>query len=195
MPRRRADGTAPSWSSLCEFATAQDGLFTLAQAKEAGYSPQLLQHYIKQDRVERERRGIYRLAHYPRGEHDDLVADWLWTRNEGVVSHDTALALHGLSDILPTRRHLSVPASWRRRPRKAPRGIELHYGLPPEADRAWYGCLPITKPLRTYLDCCDAHLTPDLLEQARREALDRGLFSEAELEASEEARAEEGSSP
>ena len=32
----------------------------------------------------------------------------------GVFSHDTALALHELSDALPARAHLTLPASWRR---------------------------------------------------------------------------------
>jgi len=48
------------------------------------------------------RRGVYRLEHFPAGEHEDLVALWLWTDRAGVFSHETALALHGLSDTLPS---------------------------------------------------------------------------------------------
>lgn len=55
-------------------------------------------HYVHIGRVVRVRRGIYRLVHFPAGEHEELVAAWLWSEPAGVVSHQTALALHGLSD-------------------------------------------------------------------------------------------------
>ncbi len=43
------------------------------------------------------RRGVYRLVHFPVGDHEDLTAVWLWSEREGVFSHETALALHDLS--------------------------------------------------------------------------------------------------
>ena len=49
------------------------------------------------------RRGIYRLVHFPAGEHEELIELWLWTERTGLASHQTALALHGLSDALPAQ--------------------------------------------------------------------------------------------
>jgi len=36
------------------------------------------------------RRGIHRLVYFPAGQHEDLVALWLWSEQAGVFSHDTA---------------------------------------------------------------------------------------------------------
>ncbi len=71
---------------------------TTKQAAEAGYSPQLLVHYVHIGRAVRVRRGIYRLVHFPAGEHEELVAAWLWSELAGVVSPQTALATHGVGD-------------------------------------------------------------------------------------------------
>src|SRR5258708_5234650 len=105
----------PHWNRLYTTAAGQEGLFTTQQAAEAGYSPQLLVHYPPSGRAFRIRRGIYRLVHFPAGEHEDLVAAWLWSERASVVSHQTALALHGLSDALPAHVHLTLPADWRHR--------------------------------------------------------------------------------
>src|SRR6187431_1886442 len=91
----------PDWDRLYETASAQDGHFSTQQAAQAGYSSQLLLKHIRSGRVARVRRGIYRLVHFPAGEHEELVIAWLWSERAGVVSHQSALALHGLSDALP----------------------------------------------------------------------------------------------
>lgn len=67
----------------------------------------------------RVRRGVYRLVHFPAGDHEDLTAVWLWSQHEGVFSHETALALHDLSDVLPSRAHLTLPRRSPSRPRHA----------------------------------------------------------------------------
>ena len=69
----------PDWDGLYETAAAQEGLFTTAQAAEAGYSPQLIAKHIKNGRFARVRRSVYRLVHFPPGEHEDIVAVWLWS--------------------------------------------------------------------------------------------------------------------
>lgn len=62
-------------------------------------------------RVARAQRGIYRLVQFVAGEHEELVTAWLWSEQAGVLSHQTALSLHGLSGILPTQIHLTLPAA------------------------------------------------------------------------------------
>src|SRR5687767_5773912 len=94
-------GARPDWNRLFEIAVGQSGLFTTQQAADAGYSPQLLIHHVRTGRVARVQRGIYRLVHFPAADHEELVAAWLWSERAGVVSHQSALALHDLSDILP----------------------------------------------------------------------------------------------
>src|SRR5437867_3436419 len=102
----------PSWNRLYEVASGQEGHFTIQQAAEAGYSPQLLRKHIQAGRTVLVGRGIYRLVHFPAGELEDLVVVWLWSVRQGVFSYQTALGLHGLSDALPSKIHLSAPASW-----------------------------------------------------------------------------------
>jgi predicted transcriptional regulator of viral defense system len=177
----------PNWDLLFETASAQEGYFTTRQAAKAGYSSQLLLKHIRAGRVERTRRGIYRLVHFPAGEHEELVNAWLWSERAGVVSHQTALALHGLSDALPAHLHLTLPHTWRRRRFRVPTGVVLHYAdVPPEA-RAWFGAVPTTNPRRSLNDCAREGLSPDLLRQAAQQAIRRGLVTKAELGDVEEA--------
>lgn len=174
----------PEWTALYALAAAQDGHFTTSQALEAGYSRPLLDHHLKTGRFLRVLRGIYRLRDFPSTDHEDLVVAWLWSDQQGVASHETALQVHGLSDALPARIDLTVPTSWRGRRMKVPAIVHLHHADVSDAERAWSGPVPVTKPLRTLVDCVADHVQPDLIAQAVRDGLRRGLFFEEELAAS-----------
>lgn len=178
-----ATARSPDWDHLFEIAASQDGLFTTQQAAEAGYSPQLLAHHMGARRMVRVRRGVYRLVHFPAGDHEDLTMVWLWSEQEGVFSHQTALALHDLSDVLPAHVHLTLPEAWRTRRLRVPDGVVLHYGDVAEGERRWFGAVPATAPLRTLEDCAAEDLPPELLRGAARDALDRGLVIRDELTA------------
>ena len=178
---RGAQAAHPDWNRLYETAAAQQGLFTTKQAAEAGYSPQLLVHHARGGKVARVRRGIYRVVHFPVGEHEELVVAWLWSELAGVLSHQTALALHGLSDVLPAHVHLTLPSTWRHRRFRVPPDVVLHHADVPPEDRAWFGAVPLTTPRRTLSDCAEDGLSPELLRQAARQALRRGLVEQSEL--------------
>jgi predicted transcriptional regulator of viral defense system len=171
----------PNWNRLFETAAAQQGLFTTKQAAEAGYSPQLLVHYVHTGKAVRVRRGIYRLVHFPAGDHEELVAAWLWSDLIGVVSHQSALALHELSDVLPPRLHITLPAAWRRRRFRVPLDVVLHHADVAPEERSWFGPVPATSAGRTLSDCAMGGLSPELLRQAARQALRRGLVTRSEL--------------
>jgi predicted transcriptional regulator of viral defense system len=177
----------PDWDRLFETAGAQEGYFTTQQAADAGYSSQLLLKHIRAGRVARAQRGIYRLVHFPAGEHEELVTAWLWSGQVGVISHQTTLALHGLSDVLPAQVHLTLPREWRHRRFRVPADVVLHHADVPPEDRAWFGAVPTTNPRRTLNDCAREGLSPDLLRQATQQALRRGLVTKAELSDVEEA--------
>ena len=177
----RCLATKPSWDKLFAIASAQTGYFTTRQAAEAGYSSPLLVKHIQAGRIARTRRGIYRLVHFPAGEYEELVVAWLWSEQTGIVSHQTALALHGLSDVLPAHVHLTLPAAWRRRRFRVPGGVVLHHADVPQEDRTWFGAVPTTNPRRSLNDCGREGLSPDLLLQAAHQAIRRGLVARAEL--------------
>jgi predicted transcriptional regulator of viral defense system len=185
----RTPATHPSWDRLYETAASQGGYVTTHQAADAGYSSQLLLKHLRAGRIRRSRRGIYRLVHFPASEHEELTLLWLWFERGGVFSHQTALALHELSDALPAQIHLTLPADWRRRRFRVPEGVVLHHADVPMSDRTWFGPVPVTAPSRTLLDCARASVSPDILFQASRQALQRGLVARDDLREVERALA------
>ncbi len=176
---RRSDPN-PDWDTLFAVAQGQDGYFTTAQAAESGYSRPLLHKHVAGGKMARARRGIYRLVHFPASDHEDLVVPWLWSEQAGVFSHETALALHDLSDVLPAKIHLTLPAAWRRRRLRVPSGLMLHFADVSDPDRTSFGAVPVTAPLRTLSDCIEANVAPGLVRQAILQARRRGLIRAAD---------------
>ena len=177
----------PDWNLLYETASAQEGYFTTRQAAGLGFSSQLLLKHIRAGRVMRTRRGIYRLVHFPAEEHEELVIAWLWSDGAGVVSHQSALSLLGLSDVLPAQVHMTLPQAMQNRRFRIPDGVVLHHSDVPLDDRTWFGAVPVTNPRRTLNDCAHENLPPDLLRQSAQQALRRGLVARVEIADVEEA--------
>ena len=169
--------TLERWTGLYDIAASQSGYFTTAQASEGEFSLQLLEHHLATGRLLRVQRGIYRLTHFPSGEHDDLVVIWLWSQHKGVFSHGTALALHELSDYLPVRYHLTVPLEWKKRRLKVPPQTELHYADLSSQEKRHFSCFLVTSPERTLADCRADGLSPEFMMQAEAQAKQRGLLS------------------
>lgn len=170
---------SPAWDALYETAASQAGLFTASQAADAGYSLQLLNHHVHGGKFARVRRGVYRLVHFPPSDQEDLMMVWLWTDHQGVFSHETALALHELSDALPAQVHLTLPLDWKTRRLRVPQGVVLHFGTIQEVDRMWNATVPVTSVRKTLADCADAKVSPELIQQAEAEARARGLIEPA----------------
>jgi predicted transcriptional regulator of viral defense system len=170
---------------LMELAEAQQGFFTTLQARQVGFSGQAQSYHVKMGNWVREHRGIYRLAFYPMGDHPELMVWYLWSQDregnsEGIYSHETALSLHNLSDLLPSRLHMTVPPTFTRK--SVPKGLVLHRDqIDPEDVEHAHG-VPITRPIMTILDLlkCDT-VAWDLLRQALRQALNSGLIAKADL--------------
>src|SRR5512139_4244058 len=116
--------------ALYEVAAEQGGYFTAAQARQAGYAYSQQYFHVERGNWLRVDHGLFRLRDYPPGEREDLVRWSLWSRNQrgvpqAVVSHDTALTVHELSDVMPARVHLTVPPGFRK---KMLDGCVLHKG-------------------------------------------------------------------
>ena len=176
----RTPKTSP-WNAIFGIAVSQEGLFSATQAKAAGCSQQLLGRYLATGKIERVSRALYRIVLFPRGENEDLIALWLWSKNEGVFSHETALFLHELSDALPTRAHLTLPEAWSRRDVKLPPRLIVSYDDLPDDDRTWHGPVPVTAVRRTLADCLHANVAAELVAQASAQAAERGLITRAEV--------------
>jgi predicted transcriptional regulator of viral defense system len=100
----------------------------------------------------------------------------------GVFSHETALGLYALSDILPARAEMTMPTSWKRRRLKVPDGLTLRFADLRPSDRTWIGLIPVTTVVRTIHDCHGAHSAPRFLAQAIAEAESRGLVGPGVLD-------------
>ncbi|MBM4061808.1 MAG: hypothetical protein FJ265_12040 [Planctomycetes bacterium] len=172
-----------NWPDLLRLATTQGGCFSLTQALELGFSTPLLQHHLRTGKLQRARRGIFRVAHLPAAEDEDLVVVWLWSKQRGVFSYRTALALHGLSDALPAGIDLTLPLAAAKERRLAPDRVSLHLSDLSPDEQTWVGNVPVTTVLRTLRDCAAMPVSPDLLLQALHEAKARGLVARRELDA------------
>jgi predicted transcriptional regulator of viral defense system len=106
-----------------------------------------------------------------------------------VLSHQTALALHQLSDVLPSRLHVTLPVAWRHRRFRVPDDVVIHHGDVLPKQKTWIGPVPVTSPARTLNDCANEKLSPELLRDGAQQALTRGMVSREEISVVEAALA------
>lgn len=183
-----AEAQTPDWTGLMEAARARAGFFTAAEAQAHHISPQLLRYRVGTGWVSREMRGVYRFVSASPTEHDELIALWLWSGEDAVFSHVTALFLHGLSDALPGRVHMTVPPTWRYARFATPSHVALHVAELADSERQWLGYIPLTTPARTIADCIEADVSSAWVEQAIAQARRRKLITPAEASRLERAR-------
>ena len=180
----RAKKNVPA--ALFDSIEEQQGYFTAKQAADAGYQLGSQAHHVKSGNWVRVERGIYRLARFPQSNEEQLVIYHLWSRNragapEGVYSHQTALSIHELSDVNPSKLHMTVPLTFRRNA-KTPKILVLHRASLNEKDVVQRHGFAVTRPLRAITDLAVAEsVSRDIIEQALREGRQRGLITMREL--------------
>jgi predicted transcriptional regulator of viral defense system len=167
---------------LYRIAESQAGYFTAEQALSAGMDRSTLIHHARPGgRYERVRRGVYRLRHFPSSPHEHVVAAWLDLPSPAVVSHETALELYDLSDVIPNAVHITLPRAMRgQRPRPSVRFHTLVHPPTSSEIRRVNGVLA-TNPERTIVDSLEAGTQPEQIELAVRQALERGLTTPRRL--------------
>ena len=102
---------------------------------------------------------------------EDLIVAWLRTGPDSAISHESALALYDLSDIIPSEVHVTVPRTASRRRN----GIRLHTSRITPTEITTRDGLPVTTVTRTIADVARSGLPEEHIRQAIEEALDRGL--------------------
>lgn len=156
---------------LDALAFGQAGYFSAAQALEVGYSYQAQRYHVEAGNWLRIDRGLFRLPSWPSAPEDQWVRWTLWSRGLGVVSHQSALQVHELSDVDPAVIHLTVPASFR----AADPLVHTHHGMVGSEDRQQRAGWSVTTPLRTLVDAAGGDIAQDQIDLAVAQALDRGL--------------------
>lgn len=169
---------------LTQLAQSQAGYFTAKQAAKLGYDYSHLAYHLKVGNFERVGHGLYRLPEIPLSEHDELVRLTLWSRNredqpQAVASHQTALVLHELTELLPSSIHLTVPAGFRKTP---DRGVVLYQGEVSKKDAQQREGFSVTRPLRTLIDLAeDESFSDEHLLKAVWRAVEDGVVQKSKL--------------
>jgi len=167
-----------SWEDLLATAGNQHGYFTTAQAAEHGISRRALTWRAQQGSAQRLGHGLYRLPHWPPDPYDELYALQA-IAPFGTFSHDTALILLGLTDIIPSTIHFTIPETSRLRSRP---GVTLHrsrHGA--MTDRTLRDGLWVSTARRALLDAAREGADPDQLVSAARDARERAMLTPDDL--------------
>ncbi len=172
--------TGPEHMALFALSSAQAGHFTAAQARALGFTDKLLHHYVSTGRFVRRRRGVYRFRDFPATRFEDLAELMLSAGPKAAFSHETALVIHDLADLLPQRIHIAVPRPSKRRVADA--RVQLHRLSLAPTDVEQIEGLRVTTPTRTLRDVA-GRIEPEQFELAVRQALSRGLTDQRKLRA------------
>lgn len=170
-------------NKLYEYASGSQGYFTIKQALSAGYTYRLAHYHKEKGHWQDIDRGVFRLSNYPDSEHEELVRWSLWSRNrddipQAVISHETALDVYNLSDVMPSKIHLTVPPGFQKKP---PDICILHRRILSPDVIKYHNGFQITTPLQTLIDCAETNLSSDYLEQAVRDAFRQGILVPANI--------------
>jgi predicted transcriptional regulator of viral defense system len=158
---------------LFNLASEQAGYFTAAQAKTLGYSYQAQAHHVAAGNWLRIDRGLFRLTEWIPGVHDELSRWTLWSKGEGVVSHESALAEHELGEFESAYVHLTVPRGFRMRDS----AVVLHPADLADIDIVQRTGYRVTSVVRSIVDVAATGVDAAQLNRAIREAQERGLLS------------------
>ena len=155
---------------LYEIAETQAGYITAAQARAAGLHQVRLVQLAQQGAVERVSRGVYRFTRFPISPLGHYMEAVLWPQVRrpdvvGVISHESALAIHELSDVSPARIHVTLPTAVRIR-REVPKRLVIHYADLTGDDVETVEGVPVTTPARSIRDAHASHLGAALVGQA-----------------------------
>lgn len=178
---------------LLRLAEAQNGYFSSRQAQECGFARANFHDKLSSGKWHKEERGIYRLANYPFTDRSELALWMLWSADkqgnpQGIWSHETALDIHGLSDVAPAKLHMSVPRSFRKGT-AIPSNLCLHFvDEIPQSEIEIRQGYRVTTPLRTLADVIQEGTTQQeqiemaILDLAVQKSLIKGLATTLEME-------------
>jgi len=170
---------------LYEIAEAQAGFLTAHQAVDAGIPRSTLSyHATESDALERVAHGVYRMRRFPTSPHDHVIAGWLaLARADGVVSHESALELLDLTDLIAEEVHVTLPRA--KRGLRTPPGVRNHFTARPidSQHRRLVLGIPVTSVERTVTDMVRSSGWTEQTDIAIRQAVQRGLTTPQRLQA------------
>jgi predicted transcriptional regulator of viral defense system len=165
------------FTEVLELARERHGFVRTGDLREKGLDPKRLIDYSQRGLADHVGHGLYRIKLIPHGPWDEFMLATLWPEGRGVLSHETALDLHGLCDVNPNHIDVTVPKPYRTH-RPVPALYRLHWRVLQMGDVGDLEGMRIVTPARAIADGIDAGLRPTLIEQAldtaEREAMITG---------------------
>lgn len=168
---------------LFALAANQGGYFTASQARQVGYSHQAQAHHVRAGNWHRVDRALFRLTEWVPGLHDDLARWTLWSGGKGVVSHESALAVHDVGELESSRVQLTVPRGFRKRDD----GVEVHIAEIPASDVVEHAGFRVTTAVRSLIDMASRGIDEEQLARAIDDAQAKGLLTAGQLRGRAEA--------
>jgi hypothetical protein len=164
-------------SILAGFARRQLGVAPRGQLRDAGLRPHHVDYLLRTRRLERVFQSVYRVAGAPTSwEQMLLAACWAGGERGAVASHRAACALWDLPGAEPL---LEITGPRWRRARHAAVVPHESRRLDPIDLTVLDGVIPVTRPARTFLDCCAlvalGAMNEGVAEQVLEEAVRRNL--------------------
>lgn len=165
------DVTTLARDVLRDLALGQNGLVSRRQAlEELGLSAAAVDSLVARGALERVAHGIYRVPYLPgAGVEPYQVAILRAGHPDAVLSHETALDVHGISDVNPARYHVTIPERHRIRRSDNDRYVVHVERLGPR-QVTWWNEMRVVTPV-VAVEQCLAYGTPTYL---LRQALERG---------------------
>ena len=165
---------------LRDTAIDQHGFVTTSQAEEVGVSRPSLTYLLKNGRLERPRRGIYRVPQILATQFDAMHLALLWASEKtAVLSHDTALDAWDVCDVNPTKIYITVPKQRRINKADGDNIVIYHQDLPKD-QITWWEQMPIVKLPLTIDQCITRKMSSHLIMQAIENGRKRGMLTEPE---------------
>jgi predicted transcriptional regulator of viral defense system len=157
------------YKQLAERASESYGYLTGADARELGVPMGTLNALARRGELKRIARGIYRVPLIPPHRLDQYMLATLWPDGRGLISHESALDLYGLSDVNPAKLHVTVPRSYRTH-RSVPSLYVLHAEDVAEVDRGSVDGIPVVSVAKAIRQAHEHHLRSSLVSQAIEDA-------------------------
>lgn len=155
-------------AAINAIAWSQHGVFSTAQAMDAGVSSNWLARHVAQGTIEHRAHGIYALACAPRTPRQDLMVHVLAAGPGAFATADTALGMRCPELILPLRPVIAAPRNCGYRTRRARiiRSSDLHLANAGRVDG-----IPVVGVARALLDASvgrDADAVVGLINACQR---------------------------
>jgi len=166
---------------LREVALEQQGFVTSEQAHDTGVSSASLSMMARRGRIERVSHGLYKVGQVPVTQYAPLMQAVLWTGfPEACLSHDSALDAWEISDINPSRIHVTVGAH-RRIARTIPNGYVIHRENLSPREVTWWESIPTVTASTAIRQCLETGVATYLIRQALERSARTGVVPAGEL--------------